>query len=122
MSRVRAIPLSGTSNRKTLMADRYGHVDESDQEVGQKLADNQFRGLDRSGDQLLHGPPLPLPGNGERGQERCDHGHDHGDQAGNDEVPGFEVGIVPDPAACFDEGHDPYSRWAAEYCSVMAPR
>ena len=80
------------------LAHQHGqqHVQHAEREVGQELAEDQLRSLDRRGDELLHRALLPLARDGERGEQRRDHHHDHGDQAGDDVVLRFQVGVEPD--------------------------
>ena len=104
--RRRCCPARGTPKRIVLMTTAEDRVGETDDEIGDQLSDDQFGGLDGRRDELLHGAPVPLPGNGQGGEEGDDDGHDDGDQPGDEEVPRFQLRVVPDPAPGVDEGRD----------------
>ena len=68
-----------------------------DEEIGHQLAEDQLARLHRRRDQLLHRAAFPLPGDRQRGEHRRNDHHNHGDQAGNNVVPRFQVLVEPDP-------------------------
>lgn len=71
---------------------------------GYSLAQQDFPGSVGSHQELVEGAFLPFPGDGEGpGQHGPDEGK-HGDQAGNDEPAGDEVGVEPGAGFYFNRG------------------
>jgi len=98
-----------------------GHVGHAEDEVGEEFAEQQFGGADGGGEQLLHGAGFPLAGDGERGEERGDDHEDDSDQAGDDEVFGFEFVVVEDPDSRI-EGHFEFAHSAGAQSLVAQVR
>ena len=85
--------IADDGHMKNPFADQNGHrhIGHADTEIGNDLAENQFRTAQRGADQLLHGPGLPFPGHGGTGEQGGDDDHDQGDDAGNEHILAAQV-------------------------------
>ncbi len=77
-------------------------VQESQDHVGQELANHQFPGADWGDDQLFNGAPLSFTHDRCGGEDRGQGIQDNADHAGDHKVGADQVGVVPDLGAHFD--------------------
>ena len=64
------------------------HLDVADDDVGEDLAEHDFDGMDRGGEEDLHGAAFAFTGDGERRNDDHGHGQHHSHQTGDDIVAG----------------------------------
>ncbi len=81
-------------------------VDQGDQEVGNRLAHEEFPRPDGERPDRFHRAVFVLPGDDKRGQHRPDDHDDDRDDSRDDEVPAFQVLVKPDPDPPLDGRSD----------------
>lgn len=77
---------------------------DSGDDGGNPLAEQDFSGGVRGDQELVEGAFLPFAGDGERAGEDGVDQHEHGNQAGDDEPAGDEVGVEPGAGFYFHRG------------------
>lgn len=77
---------------------------DSGDDGGNPLAEQDFSGGVRGDQELVEGAFLPFSGDGERAGEDGVDQHEHGNEAGDDEPAGDEVGVEPGAGFYFHRG------------------
>ena len=74
-----------------------GRFKKSDHEAGQDFSQDDIHRTKRGDQELVERSVLPLPGDGQGGDQKRDHERQKPHDAGNDEPPALEVRVVPGP-------------------------
>ena len=88
-----------------------GGGDQPDEEVGDRLSDDQLQGVHGRDTDLFHGPSLLLPHDGEGGGDHRRHHQDEHDEAGHEEIGAAQLGVEKDAGPEVDRGlHSRHAR------------